>query len=233
MNYKIGNTAIVVFIRSISEEVRVKSFSYSKSRNQTKKVLKELNRHVVKLSKKTHLPVIIGNENIQSGLSFGERLGSVCQHVFSKGFENIILIGNDCLQVNSNSLLQVNQQLEEKDVVLGPTSDGGIYLLGISRKGFLSIDIAQQLWQTNQLFDTLFNDFHGKNISIEILDCHDDIDDLGQLEKALQQYSKFSFFRKKIIILLLSTVRLSFKTIQLNFSQEIYLSQTLRGPPIA
>ena len=113
MNQEIGNTAIVVFIRSISEEVRVKSFSNSNSRNQTKKVVKELNRHIIKLSKKTHLPVIVGNENIQSGFSFGERLKSVCQHAFSQGFENLILVGNDCLQVDSNSLLHVNQELKQ------------------------------------------------------------------------------------------------------------------------
>jgi len=226
----IGNTAIVVFIRAVEEEARVKSFSYSNSRNQSKKILKELNRQVINLSKKTQLPVIIGNNKIQSGDSFGERIQSVCQRAFAKGFENLILIGNDCLTIDTSSLLQVKQQLTRNDVVLGPTSDGGIYLLGISKKAFHSIDLEKQLWQTSELFFNLKNNFHQENISVKILEVSEDVDDVFQLENTLRQFSKFSFFTKKIKGLLVERISFFIKK-EIYIRQEFSFIFSLRGPP--
>jgi len=227
----IGKTAIVVFIRAIEEEARVKSFSYSNSRNQSKKVLKELNKQVIQWSKKTQLPVIIGNNKVQSGDSFGERINSVCINAFAKGYENLILIGNDCLTIDSSSLLEVEQQLSKKDVVLGPTSDGGIYLLGISRNAFQSIALDLQLWQTPQLFDSLKNNFQQKNISVEILEVNEDIDDVFQLQNTIRQFSKFSFFIKKIKLLLAERISF-FANREKYILQEFLIVFSLRGPPV-
>ena len=231
MNFqKEGKTAIVVFIRSLEEEARIKSFSYKNSQNQTKQVLKELNKSAIRLSKNTNLPVIIGNEKIQKGNTFGERINSVCEYSFAQGFENLILIGNDCLTLDSSTLALVENQLHQNEVVLGPSSDGGIYLLGISQKAFKAIDLANQLWQTSSLFFALREKIEQQCLSISILEIAADVDDIFQLEKELNRLSVFSFLRKKIANLL------SFcKSIFFVFQQYTYFnffqSTTLRGPP--
>lgn len=229
-NKTIGNTAIVVFIRALKEEARIKSFSYSNSRRQSISVIKEMNHHAIQLSKAVGVPVIIGNENIQKGDTFGERLNSVCEYSFDQGFENLILIGNDCLCLDSSDLIKVENQLRQKDVVLGPTDDGGIYLLGISKKAFDAIDLVQQYWQRPKLFKTLHLCFEKNELSIEVLEIVEDVDDVFQLQVALSKLSPISFLRKKISSLL----ALSFH-LRLDIQQYIYkavlFSNSLRGPP--
>jgi len=182
-NQKIGKTAIVVFIRSLEEEARIKSFSYFKSKNQTKHILNELNKATIQISKKTQLPVIIGNERIQKGNTFGERINSVCEYSFDQGFENLIIIGNDCLSIDNSTLIQVEKQLNQDEVVLGPSSDGGIYLLGLTKNAFQSIDLINQPWQTSSLFDSLNENIEKYHLAISILNIATDIDNILELEK--------------------------------------------------
>ncbi len=62
----------------------------------------------------------------------GERLSYATREAFSRGARSVMLIGGDCPQLGVAEFEQADRVLKEKDVVLGPSEDGGYYLLGFS-----------------------------------------------------------------------------------------------------
>ncbi len=68
---------------------------------------------------------------------FGKDLGKRMQGAFEDGFKNqrekIIIIGTDCPDLNPHLIEEAFLALNCHDVVLGPASDGGYYLIGLSQ----------------------------------------------------------------------------------------------------
>lgn len=63
--------------------------------------------------------------------SLGLRLQAVFQQGFSMGFDAVCAIGTDCPAVTAAGLEAAFATLACKDGVVGPTRDGGYYLIGI------------------------------------------------------------------------------------------------------
>ncbi len=66
----------------------------------------------------------------QVGENLGERMHIAIKEVLEKGYESCVLIGTDVPGLQANHLRQGFEQLQHADVVLGPTKDGGYYLIG-------------------------------------------------------------------------------------------------------
>lgn len=69
----------------------------------------------------------------QRGNDLGERMLNVFKELFDQGFTRIIIIGSDCLQLNTDTLERAVALLESNSAVIGPASDGGYYLLGLTK----------------------------------------------------------------------------------------------------
>ena len=82
-------TAILIFANSAQKEAALKPFQSSKA------LYHLLNTKTIATAKKAGLPFFHYSESEQVGYSFGERFTSAITSVFNKGFENIIVIGND------------------------------------------------------------------------------------------------------------------------------------------
>ena len=63
--------------------------------------------------------------------SLGERMNSAVALAFSEGAKRVVVIGTDCPGLDSSHLRQAFDQLTHHDVVIGPATDGGYYLLGM------------------------------------------------------------------------------------------------------
>jgi rSAM/selenodomain-associated transferase 1 len=68
---------------------------------------------------------------LQSGAELGQRMQHAFTALFQAGYERVIIIGSDCLELTAEIIQKGFLQLEEKDVVIGPSLDGGYYLLGM------------------------------------------------------------------------------------------------------
>ena len=66
----------------------------------------------------------------QTGESLGERMDAAICRVLSLGFERVILTGTDLPMMGRKHLESGFYALDLSDVVLGPTPDGGYYLVG-------------------------------------------------------------------------------------------------------
>jgi hypothetical protein len=73
-------------------------------------------------------------ETHQAGEDLGERLEQAFEEMLSGSADRAIVVGTDCPELDVRLLDQALGALDEAEVVLGPTHDGGYYLVGLSRR---------------------------------------------------------------------------------------------------
>lgn len=69
----------------------------------------------------------------QVGADLGERLIHAMEVEFARGVTRLIFLGGDCPYVDRVRVEVAFKTLEDCDVVLGPATDGGYYLIGLKR----------------------------------------------------------------------------------------------------
>lgn len=95
----------------------------------------------------------LGNEFIyrqQSEGDIGFRMASAFQTAFSNNIDKVIIIGSDCPNLNYQILAEAFQSLDRNDLVLGPATDGGYYLIGLRR--FIPDIFIGINWSTSEVF---------------------------------------------------------------------------------
>ena len=115
----------------------------------------------------------------QNGNDLGERRLNSFKELFDQGFTQIMIIGSDCLQLQTEHLQEAVVLLESNAAVIGPASDGGYYLLGLTK---LYPDLfVNKPWSTDQVFAKTIGDFNNQGISFALLEELSDIDDITDL----------------------------------------------------
>lgn len=69
----------------------------------------------------------------QRGRHLGERMRGCFSEVFSSGYSSAVMVGTDIPTLPSSFIRRAFEELEETQVVIGPSTDGGYYLLGLKR----------------------------------------------------------------------------------------------------
>ena len=87
----------------------------------------------------------------QIGADLGQRMEGLMQWAFARGAERVVLVGSDSPSLPAAYIDEGLSLLREKEVVLGPSMDGGYYLVG-RRKGESRIfqDVA---WSTGMVLE--------------------------------------------------------------------------------
>ena len=67
----------------------------------------------------------------QKGADLGERMYRCLRKVLALDYESVILTGSDLPMMTAAHLKSGFDALEEQDIAMGPTSDGGYYLIGM------------------------------------------------------------------------------------------------------
>lgn len=66
----------------------------------------------------------------QRGDTFGSRLAAAFEDTRRLGYRRIVAVGNDTPALQQNTIARAFAALSERAVVLGPSDDGGVYLIG-------------------------------------------------------------------------------------------------------
>ena len=122
----------------------------------------------------------------QRGGSLGERMSHAFEHVFASAFENVILIGSDLPTLPVKFFHQAYAWLEKSaDVVLGPSADGGYYLIGMKRMTpAIFADIA---WSSADVLPQTIHKLDNLGLRHELLSEWYDIDTAKDLERLQSQ----------------------------------------------
>lgn len=87
----------------------------------------------------------------QEGKNLGEKMNHALNLALDLGYEACILTGSDLPLMTRDHLMSGFEALEKADVTLGPTSDGGYYLVGV--KGISPFLFQNQRYGTGSVYE--------------------------------------------------------------------------------
>jgi uncharacterized protein len=112
----------------------------------------------------------------QRGKDLGERLHHVFVDLFHRGYSEIVIADSDSPTVPLSSIDHAYAQLSDEgcDLVLGPSDDGGYYLIGLKRPtARIFHDIE---WSTERVLDTTLERARELALRVGLLGSAYDID---------------------------------------------------------
>jgi glycosyltransferase A (GT-A) superfamily protein (DUF2064 family) len=127
----------------------------------------------------------------QVASSVTQNVRNAFDYAFDRGYEAVSLIPGDHPDLNCNLLAQSFDRLSDHphetfpSAVLGPTCDGGAYLLGFNRKGFSRIRFS--LEDTFMVCASIVKSARDQEIRYTILDNRSDIDDWEDIKRFLRK----------------------------------------------
>lgn len=142
-----SDTAIIYFARTAREDLKRNRFSGSRLHRQ---LFTKLHRHTLKSIQSTALPVLYFSEENQVGNNLAERLANAFSQAFAKGYQNVIAVGNDTPDLDANLIDKAADTLAAGNTVLGPSRDGGNYLIGLRKEEFDEERVCAALKDPNQ-----------------------------------------------------------------------------------
>ena len=127
------------------------------------------------------------------------------EHLFASGFANLILIGSDLPALPVRFFHQAYAWLEKSaDVVLGPSADGGYYLIAMSR---LITAIFDDIgWSSADVLSQTLHKLDDLSLKHELLSEWHDIDTVRDLAR-LQSQAKCREVAMKNTFALLNELR--------------------------
>ena len=123
----------------------------------------------------------------QRGDAFGERLTAATEDLFQLGFDSLCLIDSDSPTLPEAAFAEAVELLAqaEDSIVLGPSDDGGYYLIGLKtlhHQVFEGID-----WSTDRVLAQTIEAAREMGLSIHLLPTWYDVDDSTTLSRLCQE----------------------------------------------
>ena len=122
------------------------------------------------------------NKHIQEGKELGQRMQNAFYDAFEAGYDKMILIGSDVPDISSEIIEAGFKQLDKNDIVIGPSEDGGFYLIGmkIAHENLLS----HQNYGHDEVLENLLEEVESRDLSVARLKELIDIDTQEDMKKA-------------------------------------------------
>lgn len=230
MGQRNSDTAVLIFSLSARREAERKGLFGKGKKQSTNEFFDILIGRTQEMAAATGLDTFFIDEAKQRGRTFGERYANAFQQIFNQGYTKVISIGNDTPDLSAKTLRKAIDEIQHKDLVVGPSTDGGVYLLGLNRSLFSVDEFLNLPWLQNSLSDALSEGAYwqqGGSFSLEELS---DIDDTASLLQFVQDTSD-DFLAEFILI------RLTVPTTSIKYREHFLVSddyifgEQLRGPP--
>lgn len=110
----------------------------------------------------------------QEGKDLGERIIHGFKMAFQNGYKKVLALGSDTLNLTKDIVAQGFEALQEKDVVIGPSKDGGYYLIGMKK------DCPQLFgnipWSTPNVLKQTAGKIYHSRLSVGLLPVLEDLD---------------------------------------------------------
>jgi rSAM/selenodomain-associated transferase 2/rSAM/selenodomain-associated transferase 1 len=117
----------------------------------------------------------------QSVGDLGERMEEAFVHAFSRGYRKVVLFGTDVPGISERQLLEALQALEERDLVLGPSTDGGYWLMGLKKAA--PADVFRGIpWGMRDVLEKTIARAKEHGMTVHLLDPLTDVDTVEELK---------------------------------------------------
>lgn len=165
--------AILIFADDCDVEASKKNFSRRGGSKTNGQISAMLTSAAQKLAYQAGYPVFRIGSDQQHGANFGEKITNAFDTVFKKGYEKVIAIGNDCLGLSLSLLKRAADQLSINDFVYGRASDGGCFLIGLTKSTFDKKKLTALPWQTTSLYEAILEHSRPGKVSQLLPVLHD------------------------------------------------------------
>jgi 2-phospho-L-lactate guanylyltransferase (CobY/MobA/RfbA family) len=107
----------------------------------------------------------------QRGRGFGERLKNALEDARAAGYAEIVVVPGDVPGISAAHLDAAFRALEAQDTVLGPSPDGGVWLIGLRFGGTALPDFFEEVpWRTASVLSALVRNAPGAALLGLLLD---------------------------------------------------------------
>lgn len=122
---------------------------------------------------------------LQRGEDLGARLANAFDEAFARGVERVVIVGSDHPTLPPARLSEALESLGGADAVIGPTSDGGYYAVGLRRDCWPAARTLFRSvpWSTPHVFEETVRRARGSALAVTILDGWYDVDGPADLER--------------------------------------------------
>lgn len=116
----------------------------------------------------------IFEKRLQEGHDLGLRMKHAFNELLHSGYDQVLIIGSDCYQLTPSIIECGFAKLQDADAVMGPSEDGGYYLLGL--KNMHEKIFENKSWSTENVSSDTINDLKTAGLSYSLLIPLKDID---------------------------------------------------------
>lgn len=117
----------------------------------------------------------------QRGSDIGERMYCAFVDVFALGFKRCVILGSDSPDLPQRVVNDAFDRLICHDVVLGPSCDGGYYLIGCNRAGLCRLIFYDIPWSTGGVLSATLNRIADAGLLSTQLEMWSDVDEVEDL----------------------------------------------------
>jgi rSAM/selenodomain-associated transferase 1 len=117
-------------------------------------------------------------KKLQKGNDLGERMQHAFEMAFKEGYEKVVIVGSDLFDLKAVHIENAFKTLENHNLVIGPSLDGGYYLLGM--KVLHSAVFKNKQWGTDSVLETTLKNLEQENV--KLLEALNDIDTFEDLQ---------------------------------------------------
>ncbi len=122
----------------------------------------------------------------QKGDDIGQKMFNAFSETFENSFDKVVLIGTDIPEIKSNIIELSFNMLDQYDSVIGPSQDGGYYLIGFGKDTLKSCIFENINWSTSSVFEETAEIIKSKNKSCFLLPKLNDIDTIDDLKDLIK-----------------------------------------------
>ena len=138
-----------------------------------------------------------GALEIQRGSDLGDRMHDAFARRFAEGEERVVLIGSDCPWFTATHVAKASAKLGGTDAVLGPSADGGYWLVAQRPPGLPLF--ARIPWSTPETLERTRNRIRSLGGTWSELEKLVDIDTAADLELALADPRTPETLRRRLL----------------------------------
>lgn len=133
----------------------------------------------------------------QKGADLGERMKNAFLESFAAGYKKAVIVGSDSPDLPAELIEKAFLSMENKGAAIGPTHDGGYYLIGFNTGSFLPAIFDGIPWSTKGVYKKTISIFNKNNIKPEILTSWRDVDTIDDLEHLMKRNAAGLWLKSK------------------------------------
>ena len=131
-------------------------------------------------------PALAGMERLGEPMEqvdgdLGHRMATAFERCFDGGGDRVILLGSDVPGIDTAVVKNYLRRLEVGAMVLGPSADGGYYLIGFDRAAYSRDFFAGVRWSSREVWDQTLAVAHARGLGPYVGPTLSDVDTVDDL----------------------------------------------------